>query len=93
MASFKEIQAQIAQLEQQAAEQHDREFAGAVEEIRTLMQVHGITVDDLQSARTKRGVKKSGAVLFRNAETGNTWSGRGRMPNWLSGQDREHFRV
>lgn len=98
MASLKEIQVQIEQLQQQAAEQRDRELADAVQKIRDLMQEYGITVDDLQSvgkkgAGKKSAAKKSAAVQFRDAETGNTWSGRGRMPNWLSGQDKERFRI
>lgn len=98
MASLKEIQVQIEQLQQQAAEQRDRELADAVQKIRDLMQEYGITVNDLQSIRKKGAgkkstAKKSAAVQFRDAETGNTWSGRGLMPHWLSGQDKERFRV
>lgn len=93
MASFKEIQAQIEQLQQQAAAQRENELAGAIRQIRDLMQEYGITVDDLQPSRKKNVAKKSGTVQFRNAETGDTWSGRGRMPNWLAGQNKEQFRV
>jgi len=93
MASFKEIQAQIEQLQQQAAAQRDQELAGAIQQIRGLMQEFGITVDDLQSSRKKNVAKKSGTVQFRNPQTDDTWSGRGRMPNWLAGQDKEQFRV
>jgi DNA-binding protein H-NS len=93
MASLKEIQAQIEQLQQLAAAQRENELSGAVQQIRDLMQEYGITVDDLQPRGKKGAAKKSGTVQFRNAETGDTWSGRGRMPNWLAGQDREKFRV
>ena len=93
MASFKEIQAQIEQLQQQAAAQRENESAGAIRQIRDLMQEYGITVDDLQPSRKRALAKKSGIVQFRNSETGDTWSGRGRMPNWLAGQDKEQFRV
>jgi DNA-binding protein H-NS len=30
---------------------------------------------------------------FRHPETGETWSGRGRAPAWIAGQDRERFRI
>jgi DNA-binding protein H-NS len=93
MASLKEIEAQIEQLQQQAAAQRENELSGAVQQIRDLMQEYGITVDDLQPRGKKGAAKKSGTVQFRNSETGDTWSGRGRMPNWLAGQDREKFRV
>jgi DNA-binding protein H-NS len=93
MASFKEIQAQIEQLQQQAAAQRENELTGAIQRIRDLMQECGITVDDLQPKGKKGAVKKSGIVKFRNSQTGDTWSGRGRMPHWLAGQDKEQFRV
>lgn len=98
MASLKEIQAQIEQLQQQAAAQRESELAGAVQQIRDLMQEYGITVDDLQSkarkgAASKGTAKKTGTVQFRDPQTGDTWSGRGRMPNWLSGKDKEKFRL
>lgn len=93
MTSFKEIQAQIAQLQRQAAEQRDQELTEAMQKIHDLMQEYSITIDDLQSRRKNGAIKKSGIVAFRNAETGTTWSGRGRMPKWLAGQDKERFRV
>ncbi len=93
MASFKEIQAQIEQLQQQAAAQRENELAGAVQQIRDLMQEYGITVEDLQPSRKKGTAKKAGTVQFRHPETGDTWSGRGRMPHWLQGKDKEQFRV
>lgn len=93
MASLKEIQAQIEQLQQQAAAQREQELAGAIQQIRGLMQEFGITVDDLQPSRKKNAAKKPGTAQFRNQQTGDTWSGRGRMPNWLAGQDKEKFRI
>jgi DNA-binding protein H-NS len=93
MASFKEIQDQITQLQREAAEQRDREFTEAVQTIRDLMQEYDLTVEDLQFVHKKTGVKKPAAVAFRNSETGATWSGRGRSPKWLVGQDKEKYRV
>jgi DNA-binding protein H-NS len=98
MASYKEIQAQIAHLQRQAVKQRECELTAAVQKIHHLMQEYDISFEDLQSVR-KKGTfkkfaeKKSAPVLFRNAETGKTWSGRGRMPYWLSKQNKERFRV
>lgn len=30
---------------------------------------------------------------YWNPETGTTWSGRGKTPRWLVGQDRDKFRI
>ena len=92
VATYKEIQAKIEDLQRQAAAQRENELGAAIQRIREMMAEYGITVNDLQT--TKKGAnKKSGTVQFRNTETGDTWSGRGRMPNWLSGKDKEQFRV
>ena len=93
MASYKDIQAQIAELQQQAVAQRESELSGAIQQIRALMQEYEITVDDLQSSRTKAAAKTPAAIQFRHPETGETWSGRGRMPRWMSGNDKEQFRV
>lgn len=93
MASYKDIQAQIAELQQQAVAQRESELSGAIQQIRALMQEYGITVDDLQSSRRKAAAKTPAAIQFRHPETGETWSGRGRMPRWMSGNDKEQFRV
>jgi len=93
MATYKEIQAKIEDLQRQAAEQRQNEMSSALQRIREMMQEYGISVNDLLASSKKGSAKKSGAVQFRNAETGDTWSGRGRMPNWLSGKDKEQFRV
>ena len=56
-----------------------------------------------KGAARKRGAGKSAAKKpvapkFRNAKTGETWSGRGRTPRWLAaleaqGKSREDYRV
>lgn len=93
MTSYKDIQAKIAELQQQAAAQRESELSGAIEQIRALMQEYGITTDDLQPSSRKGAAKTSAPVQFRHPDTGDTWSGRGRMPRWMAGQDKEQFRV
>jgi len=93
MATYKEIQAKIEDLQRQAAAQRQSEMSTALERIREMMREYGISVNDLVASSKKGGSKKSSVVQFRNAETGDTWSGRGRMPNWLAGKDKEQFRV
>lgn len=87
MATLKELIAQREALEKEIeqAQKHDR--AEAIDKIRALMADYGLT-----SADIGRGVKpaKSNAVKgskvaakYRNAATGDTWSGRGLQPKWL----------
>jgi DNA-binding protein H-NS len=84
MASVNELLAQKAAIEQQIAEAQRAERAGAVAKVRALMAEHGLTVADLSTKLT--AAKRSGAKVaakYRNAETGDTWSGRGLQPKWL----------
>ena len=47
---------------------------------------------------TGKGRRKPVAAKYRDAATGNTWSGRGKSPRWLvareaEGRKREEFRI
>ena len=77
--------AQKAALEQQIAEAQRAERAGAVAQVRALMAEHGLTLADL-SSKPATSARKTGlkvAPKYRDAATGNTWSGRGLQPKWL----------
>lgn len=94
MATYKELQQKIAALQAQAEESRAAELDGAIGQIRTMMQEYGITIEDLQERKRgpKKGVKnRPKDIQFRDGE--NTWSGRGRMPGWMQGKDKEQFRV
>jgi DNA-binding protein H-NS len=84
MASVNELLAQKAVIEQQIAEAQRAERAGAVAQVRALMAEHGLTLADLstKSAVTRR-VGAKVAPKYRDAATGDTWSGRGLQPRWL----------
>jgi DNA-binding protein H-NS len=94
MATYKELQDQIAALQYKAEETRAQELDGAVQEIRALMQQYEISLQDLNSAEKTKGKKskQQAKVQFQDAD-GNTWSGRGRMPGWLKGKDKEKFRI
>ncbi|MCU0920394.1 MAG: H-NS histone family protein [Burkholderiaceae bacterium] len=84
MTTVNELLAQKAAIEQQIAEAQRAERAGAVAKVRALMAEHGLTLADLSSKAATP--KRSGAKVapkYRDAATGNTWSGRGLQPRWL----------
>lgn len=94
MATYKELQTQIAELQMKADEARASEINDALTQIRELMKQFGITVNDVlgKAAGTKKASqKKAVSVQFQDGD--KTWSGRGREPNWLKGQDKEKFRV
>jgi DNA-binding protein H-NS len=74
-----------------------------IEEFRTRAEALGLSLGELAAGSSKAGrpsgkaaSAQSPAVKYRNPETGETWSGRGRAPKWLTlaeqqGRGRDEF--
>ena len=94
---------QAADLERKIADQKRAERADAIAKVQALMAEYGLTLADLggrlPAAKPARGgAGTKAAVKFRDAATGQTWSGRGLQPNWLkaalaAGRKLEDFAV
>ena len=95
MTSYAEYVEQIAKLQALAESARQNEINDAIKKIKDLMQAHGVSLADLSSARTAKVTKAKSTVAaqFKNPETGETWTGRGRAPRWLDGKDKEQFRI
>lgn len=91
MTSLQELLAQKEALEQQIAQLKKAERADALQNARSLVETFDLTVDELFGKQKSSG--KAVAVKYRNPETGETWTGRGRAPRWLEGKNREDFAV
>jgi DNA-binding protein H-NS len=87
MSSLQDLLAKRAALEQEIEATQKRERQDAISKVKSLMSEYGLTVADLSSkaAAGKAGVTKGSKVApkYRNAATGDTWSGRGLQPKWL----------
>ena len=111
MATYQELLSQRAALEQQQADLERQiadarraERAGVLGQIKALMTQHGVTLAELGAAgKAPRGSAKPAggskvAAKYRNAATGDTWSGRGLKPKWLQaaiagGRKIEDFKI
>lgn len=84
MTTVSELLAQKAAIEQQIAEAQRAERADAIARVRALMAEHGLTPADI-SAKAASPKRAGGKVApkYRDASTGDTWSGRGLQPRWL----------
>ncbi|MEO7150795.1 MAG: H-NS histone family protein [Burkholderiaceae bacterium] len=100
MATLQELVAQKEQLEREIETTRKSEREGALNQVRTLMREYGLSVSDLtqKSPAVKTGSGKGTKVApkYRDARTGDTWSGRGLQPKWLkaaltTGQKIEDF--
>lgn len=37
--------------------------------------------------------KRTATPKYRDPDTGNTWTGRGKRPSWMNGGDPEQYRI
>jgi DNA-binding protein H-NS len=87
MPSLQDLLDRKAALEKEIESTRKKERTEAISQVKALMAQYGLTSADLSSkAPAKSGNGSKGgkvAVKFRNAATGDTWSGRGLQPKWL----------
>lgn len=97
MTSYKDLLEQREALNVQIEEARRRELADAVAKVRVLVADYGLQPEDVfPPARAGRGSANQGvkvAPKYRNPATGETWTGRGKPPKWIQGQDREQFLI
>ena len=95
MSTYAELQAQIAALESKAKEARATEIAGAKAQIAEIMSTYGLTLDDLRGMKPSKSskVRQPVPAKYRNPETGETWTGRGRSPKWLDGKDKNQYLI
>jgi DNA-binding protein H-NS len=97
LATYQELKAQMAALEQQTEAARLAEFQAVLEDIRAKVVVYGITERDIFGRRRPRSQGRaagSSPVKYLDPKTGATWSGRGRAPNWIKDvKNRDRFLV
>src|SRR5471032_2473695 len=94
-ATYAEITKQIAELQRAAEDARRSEMAEAKAKIATIMKEYGLSVADLGISGSAKAAKPKTTVApqFKNPETGEQWTGRGRAPRWLEGKDKEQYRI
>lgn len=92
---YRALLAQRDELEKQIEALRSVERNDAIEWIFEQMALFEIKPDDFEPRRGRRVSKPSGPVApkYRDPGSGATWSGRGRVPLWMAGQDREKFAI
>ena len=95
MATYRELQAEIERLQQEAQVAREAEKSAVIEQIRQMIVEYRIYPQELgvrlqpqkDTSRSPRPAK------YRDPATGATWSGAGRAPRWMDGKNREDFAV
>lgn len=104
MSSLQDLLAQRAEIEKKIIDVQREERTNAIAKVRALLAEFGLTAADISgkapTVRASAAVKPTGkvAIKYRNAGTGETWTGRGLQPKWLkaalaSGAKIEEFLV
>ena len=88
--SLEEIDKALGELQQERDQALKIESKQALAQVKQIIAKFGFTADQL-FVETK--IRAQAAAKFKNLETGETWSGRGREPKWIKGKDVEQFRI
>lgn len=90
--TYRELLAEQSDLDARIAAAKKIERPQAIATIHDLMDQFDITPDELV---VKRGRKKTGPLppKYRDPDSGATWSGMGREPQWIAGRDRSEFLI
>jgi len=93
--SYKDLLQQREALELQIAEARQREISQAVSQVRSLVTEFGLTAQDVFPSGKVRAVTTGNKVAakYRDPATGKTWTGRGKAPKWIDGQERSKFLI
>ena len=93
--TLKELQAERDALDKDIKEKQDAEHRSVIAQIAAVMKTYNIPVAKLVSAlggmpNPRKGV--AAPILFKD-DQGHTWTGRGKLPNWLKGKNPEDYRI
>ena len=94
MTSVSELLAQKAALEAQIETARKAENSDAIAKVKALIAEHGLTQQDIfGSAKRRRKASGSVAPKYKDPISGATWTGRGKAPKWIDGNDRAQFAI
>ena len=98
--SYKELLKQREALELAIATARDQELSEAIRRTRELVAEFGLTLQDVfpsgRGTSKSAGKSSTGAKVapkYRDPATGQTWTGRGKAPKWIDGQDRAKYLI
>jgi DNA-binding protein H-NS len=81
--------AQKATIEVELQKLFAKERADALERVRVATAKYNFQIREVFPDASGR----KAPIKFRDVKTGNEWSGRGKLPKWLVGKNRDDFSV
>jgi DNA-binding protein H-NS len=101
MSSLQDLISRKDAIEKEIEDTRKKDRSEAISKVRELMNQYGLTMSDLTGRKVGRPAGVGGSKVapkYRNSATGDTWSGRGLRPKWLTaalatGKNLDDFRV
>jgi DNA-binding protein H-NS len=96
MATYHELLKQREALEEQIQAARKTELANAIAQVRGIISEYGLTSEDVFAPvrKTRNTAGQKVAPKYRDPASGETWTGRGKPPRWISeAADRESFAI
>ena len=71
------------------------ERGGAIEQVKQLVNSYGLTAFEVFGTNTRKSkiAKTKVEPKYRDPNSGQTWTGRGKAPVWIAGRDRSAFAI
>ncbi|WP_087689109.1 H-NS family nucleoid-associated regulatory protein [Pandoraea sp. PE-S2R-1] len=85
--NYRDVKKRIRALEAAAEQLRRRELHQILTDMRQTIRRYSITPDQFF------GPDLPDLVRYRNPDSGETWNGMGRPPNWIRGGERGPFRI
>ncbi|MGI4858822.1 MAG: H-NS histone family protein [Janthinobacterium lividum] len=97
MSELQKLLQQKAALDDKIEATRQAEKAEVLADVRAKVALFAFTERELglhaKGSRAAPAPRKPGAAMYQHPDTGATWSGRGRTPGWIIGQDRSRFLI
>jgi DNA-binding protein H-NS len=82
--SLEELEAHKRELEAAIKGYEKKKRADCLAELRAVAKKHGFSLDDFTGGKASKTSGPKGAAKYANpANASQTWTGRGRQPNWV----------
>jgi DNA-binding protein H-NS len=96
-SSYGFLKDQLQEMQGKLEAARKREFDAVLLSVRRTVAEYGITERDIFGRQKLDGGRDNrfGRVIakYRNPETGETWTGRGRPPRWIAGRHYDSFLI
>ena len=98
MADLKTLEIQLATLQEQVNAERARVRTETLQAIGAMLESGTLTPADLyalmpEPATPKRDRTIKNPPMYRDPVSGNTWSGKGKNPEWIIGKNRDDFLI